>query len=467
MPPPTGPVNEGVGGLGGALGGLNGTIQGLFGANSVATQFLIWGVISQLAGAALSGVTAEIQQAAFAATPDLVNSPAQLADMVARGLLSEGSGKNNAAKGGIGGESFDELVKAAQRAPGYGELVALLQRGEIGRGHGDGTEQSFDGALSNSGMPAGWIDHLAKLAVLTPSAAEVFNAWLEGQIDEGTAHTWLAKTGLDPAWWQIGYDANGQAPTPTQALELLNRRIIPRSGTGPDSVSYEQAFREGPWRNKWEDVFAALAEYLPPPRTITAMYHEGSVDKAIAADALSKQGLSTEWVARYLTAGTSTKTAASKDLSKTDIIDLYTSQLIDKSHAVPMLEAVGYDATESGYLLSLADFRIAKGQLTNAVNRIRSQFIGGALTAGQATQALTALGVPAAQTGPLIASWTILHEAAAPRLSASEIASAFNYSVITRDVAQARLETMGYSPHDAWIMLSVRNHGPLENEPAL
>jgi hypothetical protein len=55
---------------------------------------------------------------------------------------------------------------------------------------------------------------------------------------------------------------------------MANRGIIPWSGSGPRSTSFEQAFLEGPWRNKWLGPFRKAAEYFPPPRTITAMYNE-------------------------------------------------------------------------------------------------------------------------------------------------------------------------------------------------
>ena len=37
------------------------------------------------------------------------------------------------------------------------------------------------------------------------------------------------------------------------------RGIIPWDGTGLQVTSYAQAFREGPWRDKWSDAFKRVA----------------------------------------------------------------------------------------------------------------------------------------------------------------------------------------------------------------
>lgn len=447
------------------IGGLGESLSGIFGEGSVAQQFLIWGVLQQIAGAILAPAVVEIQQSVFAAAPDLVNTPGQLAEMVARGLLSDGSGKNNAAKGGVGGEAFEELVTASGHAPGLSELIALLQRGLISDGGADGKQISFDGGLTDSGIRPQWIPLLQELAVQIPSVAEVMNAWLEGQIEEGEARTRYLAAGGDPTWFQTSYDANGQAPTPVQALELLNRGIIGQDGTGPGSTDWMQAFLEGPWRNKWAVPFLALRAYLPPPRTVTALAREGAIDHATALDLLVKQGLTSTLAADYLSGISKAKVATEKDLSKSDVLAMYVDGIIDATAAVPLLVALGYSADEAGYLIKLQDVRKTTTNLNNAVSRVRSLFIAGKVTQTEAQASLTTLGVSAGQSGPLIASWQILHTINAPRISASEVAGAVFYNLIPADEGQARLEAMGYTPRDAWLVLSLRAHAPVGTEP--
>ena len=57
-------------------------------------------------------------------------------------------------------------------------------------------------------------------------------------------------------------------------------------------------------------------------------------------------------------------------------------------------------------------------------------------------------------------------------LTVSQIEAAFHYNVFSADAATNQqtaidaLVNLGYSAHDAWVVLSARNHAPLPNEPA-
>ena len=75
---------------------------------------------------------------------------------------------------------------------------------------------------------------------------------------------------------------------------MARRGIIPWDGEGAGVVSFRQAFLEGPWRNKWEPYFRSLADYIPPPRTVTAMVREGAMTDADALKWYRAAGLTQE-----------------------------------------------------------------------------------------------------------------------------------------------------------------------------
>lgn len=465
MTGPTDDLTEGLGGLGGALKGVGGALSSVFGEGSIAQQFLVWGVLQQVAGAVLAPALAELQQGVFAIAPDLVNSPAQLADLVVRGLLSDASGKNNAAKNGIGGESFEELVDAAGRAPAQGELYALLQRGLIARGAANGKDISFDGALANSGLRPEWVDHLAQLAVQIPSVEQVMDAWLEGQITEGEANTRYLAAGGDPSWFQTSYNANGQAPTPVQALEMLNRGLIPESGTGPDSISYEQAFLEGPWRNKWLPPFRALGIYVPPPRTVTALYKEGRISQAEAIGYLKDAGMTATLAAAYVADATATASSTAKAISESQTIALYEDHLIDRPTAVSELVALKYSAADANLLIELADMKQAAASVKSAVTRLQTLYLAGKNTAAATNLALHTLGLTDDQASQLIAVWDLEHVAQVKTITAAEYTSAVYYAIMSQADATAGLIGLGYSDYEAWLLISLRMRGPQPGWP--
>lgn len=437
----------------------------LFGKGSIGEQLFVWGLLSQVVQALTAPGVTELGYASNSTFPNQVLPPAELAELVARTLNDPGSAANDAQKAGISNDRFDKLVKGATHAPDLGAVITAFQRKLIGSGVQDGNDVSLFGALTDAGIRQGWHSVLEALAVQIPTVAEVMNAWLEGQISEEEARTRYLAAGGDPTWFQTSYNANGEAPTPVQALELWNRGIIPENGTGPDAVSYEQAFLEGPWRNKWLPAFKALREYLPPPRTVTAMYHQGQLTHDRAAELLIKQGLAPDLAAAYLSPSSGHAATTEKTLAKTDITALYGDGLMSKTDALAALEALKYTAHDAALILELIDVRINAQQVTAGVSRTRTLFAAGKLTEAQARTALTDLGVAATQAAGIVDTWAVTGATEVRSLTAAQIEAAWFYQLISTTDALDQLVSIGYDALDAWLLLSIRNKGPLTDVP--
>jgi hypothetical protein len=291
-------------------------------------------------------------------------------------------------------------------------------------------------------------------------------AYLEGQLSEGKARELYVRFGGNPEHFQWQYDAQGTAPTPLQAIEMANRGIIPWDGEGPGVTSYRQAFLEGPWRNKWAEPYRVLGQYLPPPRTVTAMYREGSLSRAEAADLLRKQGLTAELAERYLFSGSEQKTEDDRKLAIGTIRDLYRDRLIDRPQAASMLQGLGYDATEADFVLQVADAQLAQRFLSAAIGRVRSRYVGWKIDRTAARDVLAELGVAGEQATDLLSIWDIERTTNTATLTAAQVGAAFRESIIDQPTAEGRLQRMGYTPGDAWLYLSQAVNRPLPSPPA-
>ena len=392
-------------------------------------------------------------------------SPADLAAAVLRGFLSRDDATAQAAPSGINAEHFATLLQLAQAVPPLATAAAAARLGIIpDQGTADG-KPSFEGAAQQSRIPADWWPILKDLSRAYPTPNDILNAYLEGQVDEAKAKQLYEQLGGVPEYFQLLFDSNGTAPTPDMAGTMANRGIIPWDGTGPESVSFEQAFLEGPWRNKWSKPMRQLMEYLPPPRTVTAMFHEGTLTKQQATDLLVKQGLTAELAAAYVTSGSSQKTAKAKDLTETQVIALYEAQLVAEADAESMLGALGFDPDNAQYLLKLADLRRAISALNTAVSRVHTLYVGHKISRAVVQDTLTKLGVPTGQVSDILATWD-LEAAVNVRLpTESQVVDAWHLTIIDQDKATAELVRMGYSAHDAWLLLSIKNKAPLPGEP--
>lgn len=443
-----------AGGLGGALGG-----------GGALTQIFTWAVAQQIVAVMLAPTLELVAQRVNAENPVIDLTPADLANAVVQSFMSHGDAAHEAAKSGIDSERFDILVNLAGDALAPDALAEALRRGIIPE-HGSGAEAtSFDQGIREGRLKNKWAGIVKELAVRWPTPADALEALLEGQISESEARTLYQRFGGDLDYFTMLYNTRGNAPTPVEALTLANRGIIPWRGTGPDKTSYEQAFLEGPWRNKWLEPFIALGEYLPPPRTITAMVRNGSLSDERALELLIKQGLAKDLAAAYITDAHHQKTQAERDLSVSQLLGMYEAGLISIDNATALLKALGYSDESAGLMLAYKDLQRSIGAVNTAVSRVHSLYVAHKIDEATARNALVALAIPAAQIEDIVSTWSLERSVNVRTLTPAEIANAFKYEIITLDEALAELVALGYTPRDAWIYMSVHAKGPISTPP--
>lgn len=440
------------------MAGIGGAFAGLL-SNNVLEQIALWQVGGSLINAALGPYMQALTNEVNRVSPLVPLSPAEAAVAVLRGVWSADKGADESLFSGVDRERFDVLARIAGNAPGPGDLAVALRRQLI-------SDARYLEGIRQGNLRDEWAETVKALAVQQPSPTAMIDAYLEGQISEGQARELYRKLGGDPDYFDILYNASGQAPTPTQALDLANRGIIPWDGEGEGVVSFRQAFLEGPWRNKWEPAFRALGEYLPPPRTVTAMLGEGSLSRDEAVTLLRKQGLSAEMAAKYVNAGSNVKTAQTRDLAQGTILELYRDQLVDRGTAGGMLGALGYDPDEADFVLQIADVQLAQRYMTSAVSRVHTLFVGHKINDSTAQTVLAQLQVPAGNIPTLLSIWGYERAANVATLTAAQIAGAYKDELMTQAEAQTRLEQLGYTPNDAWLYLSQHVHRKLPQQPS-
>jgi len=438
----------------------------LFGRESAAGQLLMWSVLSALISAVLAPELELVQREVFKALPSTPLTPAQLADMVVRHIVSGADGASYARESGIAAADFQRMVESAGEGLGPADLAEALRRGII-PAEGTGPDAvSFEQGMAEAHTRDKWADTVRKLSVKEPSPIDPLEALLQGQLTEDVAKALYVRFGGDPEHFTWLFNSRGQAPTPVELLELANRGIIPWDGVGPDKVSYEQGFLEGPARNKWEGPFRALGEYVVPPRSITAMVRSGALDDAAALREFRKSGMTQEMAAAMLADAHHAKLAAPRDLAKGTIDQLYRDRLVSAEQATAMYRSLDYTDAEIPFLLQLQDMQRAVAAVNQAVGRVHTLYVSRHVSKQQAVDALGALAVPAAQQQDLLASWDIERAVNVKTLTAAEIASAHYYKIIDQDQALAQLVAIGYTPWRAWVLLSVRAHAKLPAQPS-
>ena len=105
-------------------------------------------------------------------------------------------------------------------------------------------------------------------------------------------------------------------------------------------------------------------------------------------------------------------------------------------------------------------------ELKANITRIGNQYIGRRIDRNTASGLLAQLGLPPAQVTQTLAGWDADLFANVKHLTPAQIVNAFHYNVISQAEAMTGLEGDGYTPYQAWVLLSEREHAPLPNMPA-
>jgi hypothetical protein len=443
--------------LSGALGKLAG--------NSTVTQLALWSIVSPLVTAAASPIATELEKGAYQILSSTPLSPADLATAVNRGFMDEGAAESQARSSGINVDQFKLLVELAGQAPSPGILAEAERRGYLKDGSDPKVPYTFEQGIRQGNLRNVWSPLMKALSVQEPSPNDALQAYLEGQIEEGEAKDLFQKFGGDIKYFDMMYNTRGNAPSPIDAAHMAMRGIIDWSGSGAGKVSYEQAFLEGPWRNKWEEPYKRLAEFVPTLPEISNLYTTGAITEEEAVKYMSYRGADKTIALAYLNRSKNDKVSKQKELTLSTVENLYFDKLIKKETAVSMIEALGYTADEAAYILALIDLRRQEQALRQALSRIHSLYTAHKIDKTLATNALNAIEIPANEVIELIKTWTLERQANVKTLTPTQVARAFKEQIISQAEAQTELEQMGYQPYDAWVFLSMETKTILPGKP--
>lgn len=434
------------------------SLSSLTGNSNLLGMFL-YNLVGGLVSAALSPYMTALSNEVNSVTPLVPLSPADLALAVIRNIASEADAAGQARMSGIDGDRFHMLTLLTGDAPAPEQLAIGLRRKFIDEG-------TYLTGIRQGRLRDEWAGLVKELSVNEPTPAEVLTALVEGQLDEGTARDKYAAFGGMPSEFDWLYGTMGSAPSPLEAAQMAYRGLIPWGGKGLGVLSFEQAVAEGHTRTKWTTALRGLSEYLPPPRTVTAMHKEGSLSDAQAAAILEKHGLSPELAAAYLRSATSQRLAKPKELAEATVLTLYRDRLIAKDQAHAFVMANGYTTAEADYILEAEDMRATAAALEHAVARVHTLYVGHKISGAAASAALAELKVPADQAAELVGIWEHERAANVKLPTPAQIEAGFGDNIIDQPTALAMLEAQGYAPWDAWFVLSVHHKAPLDGQPA-
>lgn len=399
------------------------------------------------------------------ALAEQVISPADAAAAAVRHFLPPGEAAGQAAKSGVDGALFQTLVHLAGDAPAPGQLAEALRRGLIPNA-GTGAESvSFEQGIAEGRLADKWTDMMRGLAQIWPTPADALRATLTGQVSKDDGRALYQRLGGDPQFFTIMFDTEGSSPTPLEAVQMALRGIIPWDGTGPEVTSYAQAFLEGPWRNKWADAFKAAAFPVPTEGQVTEYLRYGIIDKPTATKELGKRGITgdhAQWAMDYAEA---VSTFDFRGLTLNTVMNALTASIITEANARTILKSMHVSDQAANLLISYTKLQRAVSTTTNAISHVGSLYIARKITQDTARKSLAQLGLDQAAASDIMQTWDLEAVVTVKTLTPAQITDAWEAGIMDQDTAMQELTNLGYTPYDAWVLISVKAKAPQPGQP--
>jgi hypothetical protein len=393
-------------------------------------------------------------------------SPQDAAQAVVRNFLPAEHGAAIAALNGVDETQFATMVSLAGDAPSPTDLTVALRRKLIPRDSGNPDKPGFVQGIQQGRLADKWIHMIEALAQEWPTPTDALEARLVGQVTTDESKQLYAKFGGDPQYWQLLYDTRGEAPTPLELGVLANRGAIKWDGLGADKTSFSQGFHEGRWRNKWEDAYRHLAQYRPPESTIMLFLSHGVITNDQAADELAKLGMDKTAIKWFIDEAHLEAYSDYRGATVNTVLTAYHEQIIAHDQALAILTDLHVDPLAANILLELQDIQRAFEAVNNAISRIRTLYASRKITIQTVKQALADVGVDGTQIEGIVKSWQIENSVSVKVLTEVQIVDATVEGILTPAEGLTELENIGYTPFDAWVLMSLKVKGALPGKPA-
>lgn len=445
--------------------GVGSIIGGLLSGSATITQIFLWTVVGQVISALLAPYLTQAQYDVWKGNTLNQPTPPDLAEMALKTIISEGEGASLAALYGEAPDMFHKRVLNTGEPPGIEAVLQWARRGFLPFGDAGVGVPSVPEAIRTSRIRNEWTDVIIRSQWLPLTAADAVNAWVRHQIPEADARQYLTFNGLQPTEQTALYNTAGRPMAPQEVLELVRRGLVPLHGTGADAISFQQAIYEGDTKDKWEPAYENLIVRLPSAFDVRRMQMAGGITAEQAAQLYAELGLPQDVIAGLVAAGSHAKLATTKNLAQSTVTALYRDKAMSQADALSWLEHLGYDATEAQLVLEVVDLAAYEQQWRSAVERVRTAYLARRIDQAGAHAVLDAIGVDAATEAQFLGLWTAELAATVRVLTPAQVVDAVFYSIADISWALPKLQELGYSASDAWVLVSDRLHGPLDGRP--
>lgn len=308
--------------------------------------------------------------------------------------------------------------------------------------------QRFNRGIVQGPLRNEWFDVLEKLQfhrMLPEAAADAVN---QGHMDVAEGRRIAHEHGLDPNDFETIIATAGQPPGIDFATEAFNRGLL-------SDNDWEVMFKESRIKNRYIELMRAMRTRLIPTETVRLMYRNGTYSREAAMRTLLGHGFVETDARAQLDLEDVRKTEGTKELTRAQVLDLYSEDIIERGAAENMLQAIGFDATETRWLVELEEINKMKRFINLAVGKVRSAYVLQRIDDAEAIGLLDQIGISLMHRDRLLSLWDLERQTVSAQLTVAQIQSAMKKGFITSFVAYEKILGRGYAPEDAAILVKL------------
>jgi len=368
---------------------------------------------------------------------------------------------------GFRGKEPHELLKLAEnRLPPEVVIRAMWRKIKFGVG-----DESYREELRQQGWTDERINVLEKQMRFYPSPTDFIRFMVRDTFNEAIVakygydedypkaiEDFVSRVGVDPEWMRHYWRAHWQLPSPTQAYEMLHRRVITRE-------DMETLLKIADYPKFWRDKLIEIS-YNPLTRVdVRRMHKLGVLSDEDLVSAYMDLGYNeenarklAEFTIRYNAEPTEAeKTEEDKrkeelrGLTRTAILRSYHKGKLTREEAKGYLTDIGLSGEVAEIYLDYEDYKIEEERLERQLNLLKKKYIYGFLTESDLDKELSALDLEPEEKQNLMEEWELEREGRPSLPSKSELIRMVKKKIIDLDTFKNLMSYIGYLPqHINW-----------------
>jgi len=371
--------------------------------------------------------------------PDILT----LQEALRRGDMTEGEARQQLHEQGFDNQDASRIIRQSRRFLGVGEAKDLYLRGDI-------SEEEHDARLRREGLDDPEIALLKRLYYYIPPAQdlitmavrEAFSPESVAQLglDQDFPHEfaeWAAKQGISEEWARMYWRAHWQLPSATMGFEMLHRGIISED-------ELKALLKALDYTPVWRDKLIQLSHSPYTRVDVRRMYQMGILTDEQVFQSYKDLGYDDEHAANLTAFTISYASETERDLTKSDIINGYKDGILTRDNAQYMLMAMGYDENESEFYLVRADLDLEDEARKQNIENIHTLYTKRYIDENEARSQLSQLGLGGLEIERLMDKWTRERVGTIRTLTKSDVRTAYEMGLFTREKTLQELEKINY-----------------------